>query len=102
MQTDHIDGDGLNNQRHNLRSATDLQNACNQTRKRAGCASQFRGVTWHRRAEKWQAQIKIGGHLKYLGSFRDEFAAARAYDAAGIARDPDHFTPNFSASWLAL
>lgn len=101
-KTDHKDGDGLNNTRSNLRVCTDEQNARNQTRKRNGeHTSRYRGVHWDSTNSKWRAQIKSGGRTLSLGRFGNEFDAAGAYDAAGIARDPEFFTPNFSASWLA-
>lgn len=99
-KTDHVDGDGLNNQRANLRVCTSAQNSCNQTRKRADCSSRYRGVT-RRPDGKWMAQIKGDGVYAYLGLFESEHDAAGAYDVAGMARDPNYFTPNFSASWLA-
>lgn len=101
-KTDHRDGDGLNNIRSNLRVCTAEQNARNQTRKRSdGITSRYRGVHWDSVNGKWRAQIKSGGRTLSLGRFDNEFDAAGAYDAAGIARDPEFFTPNFSASWLA-
>ncbi len=58
-------------------------------------------MSWDASRGKWEARIKVDGKLKHLGRFFNEFDAAGAYDAAGIARDPEFFTPNFSASWLA-
>jgi hypothetical protein len=101
-KTDHVDGDGLNNRRGNLRICTDAQNACNQTRKRRGeHTSRYRGVHWDKVNCKWLVNITGAGFKKNLGRYSCEFYAAGVYDAAGIARDPKHFTPNFSASWLA-
>lgn len=51
-------------------------------RKRAGCSSQFRGVTWDRRGLKWLAQICYKGKKKFVGYFPDELSAARAFDIA--------------------
>ena len=85
---DHRDGNGLNNQRYNLRPATRSQNGCNQ-RKTHG-KSRFKGVTWHEKAGKWQAQIcfrvdrKL--HTDYLGHFTEETEAAKAYDLAAKQR----------------
>lgn len=73
---DHIDGNGLNNVRSNLRPATASQNAAN--RKAQGGSSRYKGVSWHKRSCKWQAQIKRTN----LGYFDDEKEAARAYDDA--------------------
>jgi len=91
MQVDHRDGDGLNNQRFNLREATQTQNARNQTRKMVGATSKYKGVHWHKNHNRWSACIAIGPDwiasrrgLKQvtLGDFSTEEAAARAYDAA--------------------
>lgn len=79
-ETDHKDGNGLNNQRHNLRTATRAQNAHNR-RKRKG-TSQFKGVCWHRLAAKWTARIRVEGKQLYLGLFLSEIEAAQAYDEA--------------------
>jgi hypothetical protein len=82
--TDHRDGNGLNNQRYNLREATYSQN--NAGHKRAGCSSQYRGVSWSRKQGMWHAQISAGGRKTlHLGFFHDETTAALAYDNA--ARD---------------
>jgi hypothetical protein len=42
--------------------------------------SKFKGVTWHSRDNKWQAQITVDGMSKHLGYFKSEEAAARKYD----------------------
>lgn len=82
--TDHINGNGLDNRRANLRPATETQNLANQ-RKRGGGSSQFKGVTWDRDRNLWLAQIQVGGRNRSLGRHRSEEDAARAYDDA--ARD---------------
>jgi hypothetical protein len=45
-------------------------------------SSGFRGVTWHRRRELWQAQIGVNSVMKYLGYFESALEAAQAYDKA--------------------
>ena len=45
-------------------------------------SSQYRGVCWARRDQRWYAQIWSQGRNQYLGCFVDEVAAARAYDKA--------------------
>lgn len=92
---DHADGNGLNNQRTNLREATPLQNMHNR-RKRTAAASRFKGVTWNKRAGKWQAQIGIDKTVKYLGLFDDEVAAAEAYDTAATAAFGAFASTNFN------
>lgn len=81
---DHRNGDGLDNQRANLRAATQAQNVHNM-RPHAGRSSLFKGVSWDGQRQKWTAQISIGGHQRYLGRFTAEENAARAYDAAAAA-----------------
>lgn len=78
---DHIDGDGLNNRRSNLRLCTPTENQRN-TRKQKGTASQYKGVIWRR--GKWRAQIQGCGHCRYLGQFVEERDAAIAYDRAAL------------------
>jgi len=94
MQCDHIDGNGLNNQRANLRACTRAENTCNQ-RPQVGCASRFKGVAWHKAAQKWQAQIQNVGKQMHLGYFTDEVDAARAYDAAARELFGEFARPNF-------
>ena len=82
---DHRDGDGLNNQRSNLRPATRTQNGSNQPKRRHSI-SRFKGVTRRKHGSKhggsWIAQISDRAITKYIGSFSTEEEAARAYDAA--------------------
>jgi hypothetical protein len=91
---DHEDGNGLNNQRANLRPATQSQNLANQ-RKRPGLTSQFKGVRWYGKLTPWRASISIGGRRVHLGSFITEEAAARAYDAAALAEWGEYARLNF-------
>lgn len=81
LKVDHKDGNGLNNQRHNLRAATTRQNGWNR-RKISPASSKFKGVHWHRRDKKWQARIQVPGERNQLGYFQTEIEAAKAYDAA--------------------
>jgi hypothetical protein len=99
--TDHVDGNGLNNQRRNLRVVSHAHNLHNTTRKQHGCTSRFRGISWSARERRWRAAVQVDGRRIELGYFKCEFEAAAAYDAAGIANFGEHFTPNFSASWMA-
>lgn len=91
---DHVNGDGLDNRRTNLRRATHQQQAMN-TRKRAGCTSQFKGI--HRSGRKWVALIKTAGRQMRLGSFDNEEDAARAYDAAAREHFGEFARVNFAA-----
>jgi hypothetical protein len=76
LPTDHIDGDGLNNCKENLRIVTTRQNAQN---KHTSKSSKYAGVCWHKARGKWQTQIRINGIRKYLGLFGNEIEAHQAY-----------------------
>lgn len=78
---DHIDHNGLNNSRDNLRRSNKSLNAINGRPHRDG-SSQYKGVRWHNRDGIWEANIKISGKQRYIGRFADEVDAARAYDIA--------------------
>jgi len=68
IQGDHRNGDGLNNQRDNLRPATNQQNKHNQSM-RSDNTSSVRGVSWDQRTGKWLAQIGVNGTNKCIGYF---------------------------------
>jgi hypothetical protein len=73
---DHADGNRLNNQRSNLRSATKSENAQNVRGGRG--SSKYRGVSFHRAARKWEAHATLDGRKIYLGLHATEAAAAAA------------------------
>lgn len=81
---DHIDHNTLNNQRHNLRHATQKQN--NQNRKSKGKTSNYRGVSWYTKDKRWVAKIGHGENQKTLGWFKDEIQAALAYNEEAAKR----------------
>jgi hypothetical protein len=91
---DHIDADGLNNQRANLRPATQGQNCANERAIRGG-SSQYKGVCWFAKNRRWKATIGIGKRMIHLGYFDDEIEAARAYDAAARELFGEYARPNF-------
>jgi hypothetical protein len=79
---DHIDGNPLNNCRSNLRLATNSQNQQNRKLRDPVTLSRFKGVTFHKQRNKWQASLKLDGKSYYLGLFDAEIDAAKAYDYA--------------------
>lgn len=81
LKTDHINGDGLDNRRSNLRSVDHQANMINCARHKAG-SSRFRGVSWHIRQQRWIAQITVDYRNIYIGVFDTEEAAHEAYSAA--------------------
>jgi hypothetical protein len=80
FEVDHRNGQGTDNQRHNLRFVTKRGNA--QNRKSQKSSSRYPGVCWHKTGQKWQAHIRINGHGKYLGLFNTEKEAFEAYEQA--------------------
>jgi len=76
-KTDHQDGNGLNNQRYNIRECTNSQNAMNSQIIRKH-SSQFKGVSWFKRDKKWRSYIDYP--QKHIGYFNSEIEAAKAYD----------------------
>lgn len=81
MMVDHIDGDGLNNQRCNLRLCDASENAMN-TKSRIGSSSKFKGVSWDKSLKVWKAYICADKKTTYLGLFANEVFAARVHDTA--------------------
>lgn len=78
MDTDHINGNGLDNRRSNLRNATRTQNQWNRRENKKG-ASKYKGVYWHKQHRKWIASIQVGKIRFHLGLFINELDAANAY-----------------------
>lgn len=90
-EVDHADGDGLNNQRSNLRSATRAQQMHNRSKQTGPqrCPP-YKGVyactNQEPQKNPWRASIRVTGKRKHLGVFPTPEAAATAYDdAARIA-----------------
>lgn len=80
---DHIDGNGLNCRKKNLRFATYQGNSAN-CRRTTG-TTRFKGVAVHRETGKFEAYIKFNGKKRHLGLFVTAEAAAAAYDAAAVS-----------------
>ncbi len=65
---DHKNGVRSDNRFSNLRDVTSSENQKNQ-RRRSDNTSGFVGVCWHKRANKWGAQIRVSGRRSHLGYF---------------------------------
>jgi HNH endonuclease/AP2 domain len=91
---DHVNGNGLDNRRSNLRTATDSQNSMNRGR-RSDNTSGYKGVSWNRQCQSWEASICMAGKSTYLGLFSAAKTAARAYDMAAIATFGEYARLNF-------
>jgi hypothetical protein len=78
IQVDHINGDGLDNRRENLRLATNAQNGRNRKAQKNN-TSGFKGVTYSHQEKHWRAQIMANGRNIYLGYFTCPVKAHAAY-----------------------
>ena len=81
LQVDHINGNGIDNRRSNLRVATAQQNAANSKR-RPGRTS--KGAHYLKKQDRWRSCICVNGHSIHLGTFLTEAEAAKAYDDAAV------------------
>lgn len=95
LDVDHIDGDGLNNRRSNLRVATRLENARNQVCRRGG-TSTFKGVS-RSGTRRWRATIRLATGRLHLGYFDSEEDAAKTYDVAAREHFGSFASLNFPA-----
>lgn len=68
MEIDHVNGNKSDNRICNLRLASRNQNEHNKGIQ-SNNTSGVKGVTWHKRASKWQAQVSVNGRKKYIGFF---------------------------------
>lgn len=90
---DHVDGDGLNNRRSNLRYCNYAQNGTNSRNHKIGKWG-YRGVTWHPYGY-WCARIRADGRRISLGYFSSPEEAALAYDEAAKAMHGEFAVLNF-------
>jgi hypothetical protein len=77
---DHIDGVKTNNKLINLRWATSQEQRMNTTKQAANTSSQYKGVSWSKRMNKWEAYINIENKQVILGYFTNEEEAGLAYN----------------------
>lgn len=75
---DHINGNGLDNRKQNLRFCTVSQNRINTRRSK----NKYKGTSYKARTKKWYSTIQIEGRSIHLGCFLKAKDAARAYDEA--------------------
>lgn len=78
-QVDHINRNGFDNRKSNLRICSLSENLKNRDAKRG--RSRFKGV-WPTESGRWRAHIKVEGRRISLGTFDTEEQAAAAYDTA--------------------
>lgn len=84
---DHIDHNGLNNQKNNLRICTRMQNCRNrriENLRTINSTSKHKGVGWNKRNRKWRARIVVNKKDMHIGFFKNELEAAKAYDKTAL------------------
>ncbi len=83
LEVDHINHDTLDNRRCNLRIVTHATNALNR-RIRSDNTSGFKGVSFNKQRQLWQAYINLNRKRFYLGFFSTAAEAGDAYRIAAI------------------
>jgi len=91
---DHINHNGLDNRRENLRLCNNSQNHQN-TLKSAKNTSGYKGVVRHSKVNKWVAQICVSRRRIYLGYYDNIIVAAKVYDSAAIKYFGEFACTNF-------
>lgn len=78
FETDHINGDKLDNRRENLRIVSKSQNQWN--RKKQNGSSKYKGVYWNKTNQRWHVQLQVNKKKVWLGYYETEEEARKAYE----------------------
>lgn len=81
QEVDHINGNGLDCRRGNLRLCTKSENQRNRRPNQNG-TSGYKGVGWYKKYNCWRVRIQVNGKKQHIGYFDNEIDAATAYDNA--------------------
>lgn len=82
-QVDHINRIKNDNRFCNLRSCSQSENSAN-TNKRRNNTSGYKGVCFHKKANKWMAKIRHNNKTKYIGIYLTKIEAAKAYNKKAL------------------
>lgn len=85
---DHINGNGLDNRRSNLRIVNRAQNCYNRTVNK-GSTSKYKGVHWDKSRNKWRAKLQLNGKCIHIGYYDSEKEAAVEYNKMAVRRFGD-------------
>jgi hypothetical protein len=97
-RVDHKSGNGLDDRRENLRPGPPNLNSANKGKQRTHSSSRYKGVSWDSTRSKWVSQIETAGKSSFLGRFKEETEAAKAYDKAAILAWGEYARLNFPRS----
>jgi hypothetical protein len=95
LVTDHVNRNGLDNRRSNLRSVTHAENMLNCGARKTS-SSKYKGVSFRAAAGKWVAQIQFNKKLIFLGFFDSESDAAKCYDVYAVKLHGEFAYTNFT------
>lgn len=96
---DHINGNGLDNRRENLRFSNNSVNQANRVKRSNAISSKYKGVT--RKGVRYVAAI-AAPQSRHLGTYDNEIRAALAYDVAAIETFGEHALTNFPPEIVAM
>lgn len=88
-EVDHINSNGIDNRRANLRVCTHKQNRWNSSSQK-GSSSKYKGVSYQKATNYYKAYIIVHGVYKHLGCYLEEDDAARAYNRAAKAEHGEY------------
>lgn len=83
-QVIHLDKNGLNNQKYNLKIASITQRNRSRVKQESESSSRYKGVSYDKSTGKWRSRILINYKTIYLGRYNNELEAAQAYDKAAL------------------
>lgn len=88
MMVDHINGNGLDNRKENLRICTRSQNLMNSQNPKDAKTSKYKGVCFNKQTKTngkvWRSEIRLNKKAIFLGAFYEEKDAAKAYNEAAL------------------
>jgi len=98
LRVDHINHNGMDNRRTNLRAVTHSQNMCHRRKCSDAKTSKYKGVHRKKKNRKWVARITFEKKEIHLGYFKNEIDAAKAYDRAARKYHGEFASLNFPES----
>lgn len=94
-EIDHINGDGLDNRRKNLRICTREDNMKN-TRSRVNSSSKYLGVSWNSTLKYWVGEVRANKRRVWCSYFKSEIDAAKARDRVAKIHHGEFVRLNFN------
>jgi hypothetical protein len=83
VEVDHIDHNGFNNQKSNLRICSHIQNSRNRIMYKNKIVP-YKGVSIRKENKKYRSRIRVNKKLINLGEYSNSVDAAKAYNEAAI------------------